>query len=161
MAIFNTDVNITPSVFDRLIDMDPQNTREAPKSRLRNMEELKNAVRRDMEWLLNSRAQVVELDERLEEVRRSVLQYGLPDFTGLAVNDWNERERITDAIRLAVEYFEPRFLDVNVTLEPISNVDRQLVFRIKATLDVEPAPEPIIFDTVLQLASGEFSVQEK
>ncbi len=161
MAIFNTDVNITPSVFDRLIDMDPQNTREAPKSRLRNMEELKNAVRRDMEWLLNSRAQVVELDERLEELRRSVLQYGLPDFTGLAVNDWNERERITDAIRLAVEYFEPRFLDVNVTLEPISNVDRQLVFRIKATLDVEPAPEPIIFDTVLQLASGEFSVQEK
>ena len=160
MAILNSDVFVTPSVFDRLIDLDPASTREAPKSRIRNLEELKNAVRRDMEWLLNTRSEIVDLDERMEEVKRSVLRYGLPDFTGLAASDWNERERITDAIKMAIEIFDPRFFNVSVTLEPISSVDRELVFRIRATLDVEPTPEPIVFDTVLQLASGEFVVKE-
>lgn len=155
------EINVTPSFLDRLIDLDPRSTKEAPKSRLRGIEELKLSVRRDMEWLLNARAQIVDIDPRMEEIRRSVLRYGLPDFTGMGANDSNEQERITSAIETAIEYFEPRFLGVRVTLEPVSSVDRQLVFRIKATLDVEPAPEPIVFDTVLSLASGEFSVSEK
>jgi predicted component of type VI protein secretion system len=46
-----------------------------------------------------------------------------------------------------------------VTLLPISNVGRELKFRIEANLDVEPAPEPVSFDTVLQMGSGEFRVQ--
>ena len=36
-----------------------------------------------------------------------------------------------------------------------------LKFRIEASLNVEPTPEPIAFDTVLQLGSGEFEVKEK
>jgi predicted component of type VI protein secretion system len=33
-----------------------------------------------------------------------------------------------------------------------------LKFRIEATLDIEPTPEPVVFDTVLQLGSGNFAV---
>jgi predicted component of type VI protein secretion system len=36
-----------------------------------------------------------------------------------------------------------------------------LRFRIEAHLDIEPVPEPISFDTVLQVGNGEFAVREK
>lgn len=37
--------------------------------------------------------------------------------------------------------------------------ERALRFRIDARLRVEPAPEPVTFDTVLQLHSGEYLVK--
>jgi predicted component of type VI protein secretion system len=52
-------------------------------------------------------------------------------------------------------------IDLKVTLEPVSNADKSLKFRIEARLDIEPTPEPIAFDTVLQLGSGDFEVNEK
>jgi predicted component of type VI protein secretion system len=48
-----------------------------------------------------------------------------------------------------------------VTLEPVSTIDKALKFRIEARLDIEPTPEPIAFDTILQLGSGDFEVKEK
>ena len=87
--------------------------------------------------------------------------YGLPDFTGLAAKDASEQKRLANAVETALNYFEPRFLDLKVTLEPIDNIDRQMKFHIEARLDVEPAPEPIAFDTVLELGKGEFVVTEK
>lgn len=86
--------------------------------------------------------------------------FGLPDFTGLAMENPNEQKRLTKSVESAIRFFEPRFLDLKVTMEPLSTVERQLKFRIEANLDVEPAPEPISFDTVLQMGSGEFAVKE-
>lgn len=68
---------------------------------------------------------------------------------------------MTSAIESALKTFEPRFLDLRVELEPVDNIDRQLRFRIEATLDIEPTPEPIVFDSVLQAGTGGFSVVEK
>jgi type VI secretion system protein ImpF len=63
-------------------------------------------------------------------------------------------------VETALRYFEPRFLDLKVTMERLNSVDRQLKFHIEARLDVEPAPEPIAFDTVLEMG-GDFVVTEK
>lgn len=156
-----SEVSITPSILDRLIDFDPRTSSEAPKSRVGSLDELKQSVRRDLEWLLNARCPVFGIDEDLEEANRSVAVFGLPDFTALGAKNPAEQERISNAIETAIEVFEPRFFDVTVNLEPVSNVDKQLVFRIEASLDVEPTPEPIIFDTVLQFGSGQFAVVER
>jgi type VI secretion system protein ImpF len=72
-----------------------------------------------------------------------------------------EQKQLTKMMETAMRNFEPRFLDLRVTLEPISDVDRQLKFHIQARLDIEPSPEPIAFDTVLQMGSGDFSVTER
>ena len=125
------------------------------------MSELKQSVRRDLEWLLNTRNRAFEIPPELEEVNSSVAVFGLPDFTGLAMENPNEQKRLTKSVENAIRFFEPRFLDLKVTMEPLSTVERQLKFRIEANLDVEPAPEPISFDTVLQMGSGEFSVKER
>lgn len=154
------DVRVTPSVLDRLLDFEPKNSQEAPQSRSKSLGELKHSVRRDLEWLLNSRSFSEEIDERLEETPSSVIAYGLPDFTGVSVSNHNELKNLKQALETAIKNFEPRFLDVKIRLEPVNNVDRTLHFRIEAFLNVEPSPEPIVFDTILQLRSGDFEVKE-
>ena len=52
-------------------------------------------------------------------------------------------------------------MNLKVELEEINSVQRGVRFRIQATLRVEPTPEPVVFDTVLQVGSGEFVVEEK
>ncbi|CAN5492917.1 hypothetical protein BH10ACI1_BH10ACI1_24080 [soil metagenome] len=118
-------------------------------------------MRRDLEWLLNTRAYIGEIDENLEEVNNSVAVYGLPDFTGISAKSDSEMKRLTRAVERALKLFEPRFLNLKVMLEPVNNIDRLLKFRIEAHLNIEPSPEPIAFDTVLQLGSGDFQVKEK
>lgn len=158
MSRFDNEVRVSWSVLDRLIDYDPNLSQDAPKSQSASLVELKQAVRRDLEWLLNTRCHIENVDNGLEEAPRSVAFYGLPDFTSISAKSAGERDRMIKAIETAVEIFEPRFSGLKVTLEPISNVDRTLKFRIEATLEVEPTPEPVVFDTVLQLGSGNFAV---
>ena len=154
------EVRVTPSVLDRLLDFEPKASKEAPKSRSRSLNELKLSVRRDLEWLLNTRSYLGEIDERLEETPSSVAAYGLPDFTGVSVRSHLELKRLKESLETAIKHFEPRFLDVKISLDPINNVDRTLHFRIEAFLNIEPSPEPIVFDTVLELGSGDFNVKE-
>ncbi|MGQ0541491.1 MAG: type VI secretion system baseplate subunit TssE [Blastocatellia bacterium] len=161
MAFNDREVRSIPSVLDRLLDYDPRMSEEAPRSRSIHLQELKQSVRRDLEWLLNTRCHYENIDDRLEEAPNSVAFYGLPDFTGFSAKNHNEQKKIVKAIETAIKNFEPRFLDPRVTMEPINNVDRLLKFRIEARLDVDPAPEPIAFDTVLQIGSGDFQVVEK
>lgn len=161
MARTDNEIRITMSVLDRLLDFEPDVSREAPKSRSKSLRDLKLSVRRDLEWLLNTRSIPVEIDEKLEEIQKSIITYGLPDITGISAKSHLEQTRIVNALETAIKTFEPRFLDLKVFLEPVNNVDRMLKFRIEARLNVEPTPEPIAFDTVLQLGSGDFEIKER
>ena len=56
--------------------------RETLPYRTDDVRGLRRAVARDLETLLNTRHEALEeIPESLEEVRRSLLVYGLPDFT--------------------------------------------------------------------------------
>jgi len=55
-----TQESLIPSVLDRLLDDDPASAREAPKARTQVLRELKQSVRRDLEWLLNSRCDAAD-----------------------------------------------------------------------------------------------------
>ncbi len=160
MARKEPEIRISQSVLDRLIDYEPNLTAEAPRSRSASLQQLKQAVRRDLEWLLNTRCHNRELIDDDLECRKSVAFYGLPDIMGISPKSPSEQKRLTKALESAIKLFEPRFLDLKVTLEPVNRIDRQLKFRIEARLDMDPEPEPIAFDTTLQSGSGEFAVKE-
>jgi type VI secretion system protein ImpF len=157
----DTDARFTLSVLDRLVDLDPKVSTEAVKSRSASIIELKQSVRRDLEWLLNTRCFLDSDGIDLEESKRSVAFYGLPDITGMRVKSPAEQKRLFAAVETAIRHFEPRFLDLKIFFEPPSDTDRQMHFRIEASLDMDPAPEPIAFDTVLQIGTGGFAVIEK
>jgi type VI secretion system protein ImpF len=83
----------------------------------------------------------------------------LPDFTHLSIDSGGDRKFIKRQIEEALRRFEQRLDNVVVSVEPGNSNDRVLRFRIDAQLKIDPAPEPITFDTVLQLGNGEYMVR--
>ena len=159
MSRFDNEIRISPSVLDRLLDDRPEETREAPANRQTSLRLLKLAVKRDLEWLLNTRSNPEGVLAGLTEVARSLAVYGLPDFTTATVKSSEDQNRLREAVELAVRTFEPRLEGVEVSVDTTSEAERSVRFRIDARLKVDPAPEPVTFDTTLQLMSGEFRVK--
>ena len=158
MARKSNERVIKPSLLDRLIDDEPGNRAEAPDRRAQSLKELKDSVRRDLEWLLNSRRSPAEPAVSAKELWRSVYCYGMPDTTGMALNSADDQSRMTRMVQTAVTAFEPRLMNVTVTMEPASLATRILHFRIEGLLRMEPSPARVLFDTKLELMSGEYEV---
>lgn len=159
--MLDREIRISPSLIDQLVDLDPRSPQDGHNARSLNVSELRQSVRRDMEWLLNARRVAYRIDAGLEEVQRSVFAYGIPDITATGANDQLEQAELRKAIETAIRNFEPRLIHVKVEFEQIDNNQKQLRFRIEASLDIEPAPEPIVFDTVVEVGSGKFQVSDR
>jgi type VI secretion system protein ImpF len=153
------EVRITLSVLDRLVDYEPDISREPPASREKSMRILKQAVRRDLEWLLNSREPLLDIPPDLEELNQSIAAYGLPDFSSMTVKNTADQSQMRRLIEEKLRIFEPRLIDPVVSMEPPRDLDRAVRFRINARLRVDPAPEPVTFDTTLNLYSGQYEVR--
>jgi type VI secretion system protein ImpF len=161
MARTDNEVRVTNSVLDRLIDYEPELSREAPASRSKNLRQLKQSLQRDLEWLLNTRQIPGGIPSELKETRDSLGSFGLPDFTALSIENAEDQKFIKREIEETVRRFEQRLEGVLVSIEPVSANERVLHFRIDARLKIDPVPEPITFDTVLQLGTGEYQVRSE
>jgi type VI secretion system protein ImpF len=161
MSRVDNEIRITPSVLDRLLDDRPDQSREPAASRQTSLRLLKQSVKRDLEWLLNTRLNPEGVPHELPETRRSLAGFGLPDFTATNVKSPEEQQQLRQSVEEALRNFEPRLEEVQVTLETVADMERSVRFRIEARLRVEPTPEPVVFDTMLQLGSGEFTVREE
>ncbi|MBK7992307.1 MAG: type VI secretion system baseplate subunit TssE [Blastocatellia bacterium] len=159
MSRFDSEIHITPSVIDRLLDDEPELTQEALASRSRSLQQFKQAVKRDLEWLLNTR-QTLKISDELKELSHSIANYGLPDLSNVNVKSVNEQHKLEQLLEKIIKIFEPRLEDTLVKLEPVLENEPALHFRIDAKLKVEPAPELVSFDTVLRLDSGRYLVKE-
>jgi type VI secretion system protein ImpF len=160
MPRVDNELSILPSVLDRLLDDEPGTEREPIPNRFQNLRELKKAVTRDLEDLLNTRQEMLEeLPSEFAEVSRSLVSYGLPDFTSFSLLSKHDRNRIRRAVEQAIANFEPRLARVSVTLEPPRDNDRAVRFHIEALLRLEPAPELVTFDAVLQLTTQKYVIQ--
>jgi type VI secretion system protein ImpF len=159
MTRFDNEIRITPSVLDRLIDYEPEISHEPASSRSKSLRQLKQAVRRDLEYLLNTRQLASGVPPGLKELNKSLVAYGLPDFSAINVNSPEEQTRLRRLLETTIGIFEPRLKGVKVTFEPLNGTERALRFRVDARLQIEPTPEPVTFDTVLQLHSGEYKVR--
>jgi type VI secretion system protein ImpF len=155
-----SDQPLLPSVLDRLLDDDPGVSREPPRGRDQVLREMKESVRRDLENLLNTRRRIFAWPAGLKELNRSVVGYGIPDVTGSALGADQAREEFCRLLQTVLRQYEPRFKSVEV--RPVANaepLDRTLRFRIDALLRVDPAPEPVAFDSRLEPGAGGFSVR--
>lgn len=152
---------VTQTVLDRLIDREPHSQVEASMTRAQSIRALRASVRRDIEWLLNTRRIPEAAGDEYPECKKSLFNYGLPDFTTYSWGNLNDRQRLLRHIEQTVQIFEPRLDQVRVVAVEVGNegLTRMLRFQIEALLKMDPSPEQITFDTVLQLNSGEYQVK--
>jgi type VI secretion system protein ImpF len=149
------------SVLDRLAGT---GTDSAGRRELRiGVDELRQAVRRDLEWLLNTRRIIDARLDDYEEISRSILTYGLPDLNPYSRTSVTDRASLCRTIEEAIGRFEPR-LDprtIQVQFLPNRAVDDFAVhFRISGIIRVDPIREPISFDTSMDPNSGMMEVEE-
>src|SRR5689334_16641249 len=97
-----------PSLLDKLFDDEPHAPMPTALRQL-SLEELKSTVARDIESLLNTRIVLEEDDlHGLPECKRSLLTYGLNDFSGLSLASFYDRNYICQSLTKAIERHEPR-----------------------------------------------------
>lgn len=160
MAKIESESTVTQSLVDRLIDREPHAASDGYVTRPQSVRQLKASLRRDLEWLLNTRQNPQAVDEEFPELNHSLYNYGLPDFSALSLNSPKDRNWLLRYLATTVETFEPRLRQVKVSLlETPNSTTRILRFQIEALLMMDPAPEQVSFDTVLQLSSGEYQIR--
>ena len=134
---------------------------EAPVSRPDSLRQFRLCVKRDLEWLLNTTCPPFDIPESCPEVKRSLLCFGLPDISSITLQDPGDEHKLLRSLEEAIEIFEPRLAHARVTSkEPFRSGQQAITFHVEAVLMVDPAPERISFDTVLEITKGAYSVKE-
>jgi type VI secretion system protein ImpF len=148
------------SLLDRLIDRDPMSATEPRMTYAQSVSEFKQAVRRDVEWLLNTRRTPEPATDSMAELQKSLHDYGLPDITSLSADAPEVRMQLARRIEEAITLFEPRLADVKITVTDTGEGGtRQLRFLIEGMLRMEPNPEQVAFDTILDTTNCNFEVK--
>lgn len=161
MTSLDKDRNLRESILDRLFDDEPELRVDSEKSRQRKLKDLRNNVRRDLENLLNSRCRIISPPEELQEVNSSLLNYGLPDLATINMLDVVKKKEFTRNVEHIIRTFEPRFKSVKVNhIDNTDKTDRAVRFRIDAVMYADPAPEVIVFDSVLEPLLRTVTVEE-
>ena len=160
MARWEAEHTVTQSVLDRLIDRYPASNSEASLTRVQSVRQLKVSLRRDLEWLLNSRRTPDAVGREFQELEQSLYNYGLPDVTSLSWDSARDRGRLARMIEQVLHTFEPRLTGIRVVAAPATaGAQHVMRFQIEGMLEMDPTPEHISFDTLLQLSSGEYQVK--
>ena len=168
MAELTAQDRLQPALLDRLTDDSPGSAVEPPEARVLSRTRLRDAVLRDLSWLFNATraepdpASSNETDLRAwrecPEARRSVLNYGLPAFSGSTLSslDFSELE---EAVRQAIIAFEPRIdpptVEVEVTTSgPVMTQHNLVRLIIRGNLWNQPVPLELLLRTDLDVETG-------
>lgn len=153
-------------VLDRLLDSDPDAPRDPPQTTQMAIDTLRQAVRRDIERLLNARRGRKPVPQGMAELTVSPLGYGIPDPTAGSFTDEDRRQSLAAEVESTIRRFEPRLSAVRVTLAKLPQnsrdplMDRTLRIKVEAVLRSDPVPEAVAFETLLRPATLDVAVRE-
>jgi len=155
---------LQPSLLDRLTDEAPEQRNEARSRRVISLTRLRHLVRRDLSWLLNAGSmEALEDLDPYPEVRTSVLNYGIPDLSGLTVSGLNKID-IERLIKNALLTFEPRILSRSLRVKADISGDRMnqnaIIFEIEGQLWAQPMPTELFLKTEIDLETGQVDVRD-
>jgi type VI secretion system protein ImpF len=154
LARAKSEVLITQSLVDRLSD-----TEQWPETRAASITMYRDSLKRDVEWLLNTRQPVIPELENFPATTASVLNYGLPDIHSFDSSEGKRHTDLTTALEKCIRTFEPRIKQPHVFLTRTDTLSRSLRFHIEGQIVFENMDEEIKLDTVLELVSGEYEVK--
>jgi type VI secretion system protein ImpF len=155
---------LQPALLDRLLDDAPNQQTEAPAARVLTKQQLRQAVLRDLAWLLNAVRPPAIDGERVPYAAASVLNYGLPPLSGAQASTLDVAT-LEQNVRQAVLLFEPRILPDSLrvrALEDVSALDshNQIALEISGLLWSQPVPLEVMIRTELDLETGQVNVRD-
>jgi len=118
----------------------------------------KDLVKRDLEWLFNTRRTFDDRIELYPNLATSVYAYGLPDISSMNVGSTKDQATLLRIMERSVAVFDHRLKDVQIEFES-SLGTRSLQFKINGLLVMDPAPEEILIDTLLDSDNDKFEVK--
>lgn len=156
---------LQPALLDRLTDDDPGHVAESAEMRVIGRSRMREAVLRDLGWLFNTT--FLSDDgalERYPEVRRSVLNYGLPALSGHTASSVDP-VALEDKVRSAIVDHEPRILADTLRVEALVSEQQldhhnQISFRISGQLWAQPVPLELLLHTDIDLETGRVEIKD-
>lgn len=155
---------LQPALLDRLTDLEPEKTTEARDARVIDIRRLREIIRRDLSWLLNTNNLDTQVDPDLyPNVATSVVNYGVREVSGdFATN--RRAQDIRASIRRAIELYEPRLRDGS--LEIILREEDQMqttmvVFDIHAEMWADPMPVELYLRSEVDFTTGELTLENQ
>lgn len=164
MAELTVKERLQPSLLDRLTDDEPGETRESRERRVLSLSRLRDAVLRDLRWLLNcDNLDAVQKLERYPMVADSVLNYGLQPLAGRTASGIDAAD-LEQRLRRSILAFEPRLLPNTVIVRAIVREDESdhnaLSFEIEGSLWAQPLPLSLFLKTEIDLENGNITIAE-
>ena len=157
---------LLPCLLDRLTDDEPHMTQEGRDKRVISMRRYRERVLQDLEWLLNAHCH--GRDDPVEDypqARQSVLNFGLPDFSGSTVSSGSAQD-VERALLRAIQTFEPRILPNTLNVRAIQAREdayhgNAVVLEIQGVLWAQPVPERLYVQTEIDLETGQCNIKER
>ena len=124
-----------------------------------------DTLRRDLSWLLNT----VRLEETMNldsvpEVQKSVVNFGIPDFsvrTYASVNVFEAAAVMSQAIKVFEPRIEPRSLSVRGEKSVRDDVVQALVFHIACNVGHDQEPIRTGFKTEIEVETGDARLEQR
>ena len=130
---------------------------------------LREAVRRDIEALFNterlqarflftesergSQEDTEDMIADFPHVRRSVLNFGVPSFSGRAAKDFDD-DAFSKELREVIAVFEPRLKRDTIRVKVATSDKAGLQIEIEGVLLLSPVPERLRLATTIDLDNG-------
>lgn len=164
MATSDLRDRLQPALLDRLTDDDRASSQDADERRVLNKTQLRQAVLRDLSWLLNAVQPLGSQGADAPYAAESVLNYGLPPMSGQLASKVDVND-IEASIRQAILRFEPRILEHSLSVHAIDagamlEAHNIIEFEIRGFLWAQPIPLELLLRTQLDLEAGQVMVRE-
>ncbi len=154
MARVRTETLVTQTLIDRFL-LTPE---EWPKTRKESMDRYRDGLRRDLEWMLNTRQPHLRILNEFPQTAKSVFNYGFPDLQSFDGAQGRDQDAVSTALERVIRNLEPRIESPRVYLTRNDKLARSLKFHIEGKIRYDDTREDVNFDTVLELVSGEYEV---
>ncbi|MGM5058681.1 type VI secretion system baseplate subunit TssE [Rhizobium sp. 814_E9_N1_1] len=148
------------SILDRLIDEAPDRGADPPMSFVDQVRDVREAIRRDLEALLNTRRCPTTPPAALSELRDALASYGVDGIVSANLMTDQAKLKLAQAIERRIALFETRLSDVRVTiLKSRTMTERALRMRIQATFRLHEGMPPISFESTIDPSTQRFLVE--
>lgn len=151
---------LSRSILDRLIDDAPDRDFDPPTSVTDQTRQMREAIRRDLESLLNTRRCPSAPPSELTELKDALVSYGLDGMVSANLVTDEAKLSLARMIERRISMFETRLSEVRVTiLKSRTMTERALRMRIQASFRLHEGMPPISFESTIDPSTQRFLVE--